>query len=204
MYVPSRFTVEEAEAWEIVDRAGAGILVTGSTERLNSVVTPVRPSASRTAMTAHLARANPFWRGIAQGQEILAVFLAASAYVSPAHYPSAAEAPGVVPTWNYVAAEVRGRVHVVEDRDWLLAEVSALTERFESRRDVPWRLDQSDPAYVERLLGAIVGLEIEVTAITGVTKLSQNRPDVDRDRVAAALAEGDLPAREVARWMGER
>ena len=67
-------------------------------------------SEDRRTLTSHLAKANPWWRSASDGIEVLGLFVAASAYVSPTYYPSRFENPGVVPTWNYVAAEVRGRL----------------------------------------------------------------------------------------------
>jgi transcriptional regulator len=203
MYVPRPFATEDERAWDVVERTGGALLVVDGPAGLASLVAPVRVARDRTRLSAHLAKANPWWRGLEDGAPILVVALAAQAYVSPAYYPSRLEDPGVVPTWNYVAAEVRGRLHLHHEREWLEAEVRALTEHFEARRDVPWSLAEADPEYVERLLAGIVGLEVEVEveAIEGKAKLSQNRPDVDRSSVAEHLARGDLAEREVAQWM---
>lgn len=203
MYVPPKFAQDEDAAWRIVDGAGAGMLVLAKPEGLASVFVPVIVSDDRSTVRSHVARANPWWRAVPDGSEVLGLFLAASAYVSPSRYPSTAEDPHVVPTWNYVAAEIRGRVTVHEDADWLLEQVRDLTGHFEAGRDPQWCVDEMDPAYRAGQLRAIVGVEIAVTSIEGKAKLSQNRPDVDRRNVRAQFSDGSLGERVVAEWMSD-
>lgn len=201
MYVPPKHAVDEAAAWRIVTEAGAGMLIAATPEGLQSVYVPVVVSDDRTTILTHVARANPWWRSLNDGDEVLGLFLVASAYVSPSNYPSRLENPGVVPTWNYVAAEVRGRATVHDDPEWLQRQVRRLTERFEAGRSPEWRVDDSSPEYVERQVKAIVGIEIDVEAITGKAKLSQNRPAVDHDAVRDNFAQGPPAERNVAARM---
>jgi transcriptional regulator len=135
------------------------------------------------------------------GTEVLALFLAASAYVTPSYYPSRDENPNVVPTWNYVAAEVRGSVTVHAELEWKRDQVTTLTRRFESGRDPEWRVEDLDEHYRDQQLKAIVGLEIDVLSIEGKAKLSQNRADVDREYVRDEFAKGSLAERAVAQRM---
>jgi transcriptional regulator len=201
MYVPPKFSVDDAAAWRIVEDAGAGMLVLHSPDGLASVYVPVIVSGDRRTMLSHLARANPWWRSVTNGAEVLALFLAASAYVSPTYYPSRVESPGVVPTWNYVAAEVRGRVTLHHDDAWKLRQVRELTHHFEEGRDPEWNVDDLDEKYLRGQLGAIVGIEIEVLSIEGKAKLSQNRSDVDRHSVRDHFAQGSLAERNVSERM---
>ncbi len=204
MYVPPAFEVDDDEAWAVVRDAGAGILITPSPEGMLSVVAPVLVSGDRRTIASHVARANPWWRAVSPESEVLVLFLAASAYVSPTLYPSRLEQPGVVPTWNYVAAEVRGRATVHEDPTWLRTQVTSLTDRFEAGHEPRWWVADAPEEYVERQLRAIVGLEITVGSIVGKAKLSQNRPDTDRLNVRDHFNEGSLAERNVAAHMIER
>jgi transcriptional regulator len=149
-------------------------------------------------MWSHLAKANPWWQGVGSDTDVLALFLVASAYVSPTYYPSRLENPGVVPTWNYVAAEVRGRLTLHEDPDWKLNQVRGVTSQFERGREPEWRVDDMDPTYREQQLKAIVGIEIDVLSIEGKAKMSQNRPEIDQRSVQGHLAEGSLSEQNVA------
>jgi len=197
MYVPPKFARTPDEAWAIVAEAGAGLLVAQGPHGLQSVLTPVRVSDDRQTLTAHLAKANGWWQSLADGTEVLALFTVASAYVSPRYYPSRVANPGVVPTWNYVSAEVRGTITIHHDELWLREQVTAVTDQFEGDRPDAWHVSDSDPDYVRKQLSAIVGVEIAVTGITAAAKLSQNRPQ-DHDAVRAHLAEGRANEQNVA------
>jgi transcriptional regulator len=203
MYVPPKHAVDEAAAWRIVREAGAGMLVVATPDGLQSVFVPVVVNDDHTKILSHLARANSWWRSLKDGDEVLGLFLVASAYVSPTNYPSRFESPGVVPTWNYVATEVRGRLTIHDDPEWLLRQVRLVTEQFEAGRSPQWLLDDAPSEYVARQVKAIVGIEIDVVAVQGKAKLSQNRPEVDHDAVRDNLAQGTPAERNVAARMND-
>jgi len=201
VYVPPKHATSEEAAWAIVREAGAGMLVVAKPDGLQSVFVPVVVSDDRRTILSHVAKANSWWRSLSDGDEVLGLFLVASAYVSPSNYPSRFESPGVVPTWNYVAAEVRGRLRVHDDPDWLQRQVRVLTGQFEAGRTPEWRVEDAPSEYVDRQVRAIVGIEIDVVAIQGKAKLSQNRPEVDHDAVRDNLAQGTPAERNVAARM---
>jgi transcriptional regulator len=193
--------VDDDEAWQIVGDAGAGALVISTPRGLESVFVPVVVSVDRRTILSHLAKANAWWKAVDDDTEVLAIFLAASAYVTPSYYPSRLETPGVVPTWNYVAAEVRGRVTLRHDLEWKQNQVRSVTQQFERGRRPEWRADDLDQQYREQQLKAIVGIEIHVLSIQGKAKLSQNRPVIDHDSVRDHFAEGTLSEQNVASRM---
>jgi len=203
VYVPPKHAIDDHAAWQIVREAGAGMLVVALPDGLQSVFVPVVVSDDRTKILTHVARANSWWRSLHDGDEVLGLFLVASAYVSPTNYPSRFESPGVVPTWNYVAAEVRGRLSVREDPEWLHRQVRRVTEQFESGRSPKWRVDDAPAEYIERQVKAIVGIEIDVQLIQGKAKLSQNRPEIDHDTVRDNLDQGSPTERNVAARMSD-
>jgi transcriptional regulator len=201
MYVPPKFAVDDEDAWKIVDDAGAGMLVIQTPEGMASVYVPILVSEDRLLLETHVARANPWWKAVGEGTEVLALFLAASAYVTPSYYPSRAEIPGVVPTWNYVAAEIHGRATIHDDLEWKWRQSGLVTDRFERGRDPEWSADVLDEKYREGQLKAIVGIAIEVVSIDGKAKLSQNRPEIDRVNVREKFFEGSLSEQNVAQRM---
>lgn len=201
MYIPPKHAIDEEAAWAIVREAGAGMLIVETPEGLQSVFVPVVVSDDRTKILTHVAKANSWWRSLHDGDEVLGLFLVASAFVSPSNYPSRFENPGVVPTWNYVAAEVRGRLTVHDDPEWLQRQVRLVTVQFEAGRSPEWHVEDAPADYVERQVKAIVGIEIDVEVIQGKAKLSQNRPDVDHDSVRDNLAQGTPAERNVAARM---
>lgn len=201
VYVPEKFKVDDDDAWRIVADAGAATLVIVTPAGLESAFAPVVVGEDHRALYSHLARANPWWRAVTPDMDVLAIFVAASAYVSPSNYPSRGENPHVVPTWNYVMAQVHGRLRLHDDAQWTLNQVRTMTQHFERDQSPPWRVDDMDTAFRSSQLAAIVGIEIEVVAIEAKSKLSQNRPEVDRENVRARFAAGTAQQRIVAARM---
>ncbi len=155
-------------------------------------------------LRGHVARANPLWRET-RG-DVLVVFQGAQSYVSPGWYPAKAEHGRVVPTWNYIVVQARGRLRAIDDPAWLHALVSRLTDRFEATRPTPWGVGDAPADYIATMLGAIVGVEIEIDALIGKWKVSQNRNASDRAGVAAGLAalHGDADAAAMAAEVARR
>lgn len=137
---------------------------------------------------AHLARANRQWQDLAQGAEALLVFPGADAYVSPSFYPSKAQNPKVVPTWNYLAVHAYGTAEVIHDAAPLLQIVSRLTERHEQGRSQPWKVSDAPAGYLDGMLRAIVGIRLPVARLQGARKLSQNRSAQDIAGVREGLS----------------
>jgi transcriptional regulator len=115
----------------------------------------------------------------------------AEAYVSPGWYPSKAEHGKVVPTWNYEAVHLSGRVEWFDDAARLEALVRALSERHEAGLAAPWTLEDAPRAYVEAMLRGIVGVALHADKIDAKRKLSQNKSAADFAGVAAGLASSD-------------
>ncbi|WP_060477274.1 MULTISPECIES: FMN-binding negative transcriptional regulator [Pseudomonas] len=137
---------------------------------------------------AHLARANRQWQDLAQGAEALLVFPGADAYVSPSFYPSKAQNPKVVPTWNYLAVHAYGTAEVIHDAAPLLQIVSRLTERHEQGRSQPWKVSDAPAGYLDGMMRAIVGIRLPVARLQGARKLSQNRSAQDIAGVREGLS----------------
>jgi transcriptional regulator len=192
MYLPSHFAETRPEVLHAALRAHPlGLLVTqDAAHALDANPVPFLLDASRGphgTLRAHVARANPVWREARQDTESLVVFQGPQAYVSPGWYASKAEHGKVVPTWNYVTVTARGALRVIDDRDWLRGLVGELTGRHEASQATPWQVDDAPPDFIDTMLKAIVGIEIELVSLQGKWKVSQNRPAADRDGVAEAL-----------------
>lgn len=157
------------------------------------------PAGGPGILRGHVARANPVWREARGDVDSLVVFQGPQAYISPSMYPSKAATGKVVPTWNYVMVQARGRLRAVEDAEWLRGFVTRLTDRHEAARPVPWAVTDAPADYIDTMLHAIVGIEIVLTALTGKWKASQNRSAADRHGVAHGLrAQGHADAEVLA------
>ena len=138
-------------------------------------------------LSAHVARANPLWKGIDEASKSLAVFQGPQQYISPEWYPSKKQHGKVVPTWNYIVVHVTGRVTVKNDVDWLQAHLESLTAHQESERQNPWKVSDAPEDFTRRQMRGIVGIEMTIETMIGKWKLSQNRTAEDRAGVVAGL-----------------
>jgi transcriptional regulator len=189
MYVPRFNALDDDQALRAMVRAiGAGELVTvGDDGYPLATRLPVVWDGDR--LVLHIARANPHWRSVPDDADVpaLVVVTDAEAYVSPAWYASKAEHGRVVPTWNYSAVQLAGRLRRHEDPAWLREAVAMLTRQQESGRAEPWAVSDAPETFVDQQLRAIVGLELTLERVEGKAKLSQNRSDEDRAGVVRGL-----------------
>jgi transcriptional regulator len=157
------------------------------------------------ALRCHFARANRQWETIQSSPTILAIMQGPEHYISPDWYPSKRDHGMVVPTWNYVAVHVRGKAKLFESPDELQHHLRALTDQNEITRETPWSIDDAPKSYIDALTRAVVGIEIEISAIEGKWKISQNRPEPDRKGVVAGLDSVGSPSSiEMKRLIEER
>lgn len=135
-----------------------------------------------TALRFHVARANRI-AGHLDGAAVLVSVVGPQGYISPNWYVR----PGdQVPTWNFVAVEIDGRVDAVAD-DLLVDHLDTLAADHEPRAD-PWTRDKMDDAVFRRMLRGIRGFAVTVAATRTTDKRSQNKPEADRAGVIAGLA----------------
>ena len=179
MYVPAHFNEPRTEVLhDLVRQYPFGMLVTHGASGLdaNHIPFELDPQQGEMGMlTAHVARANPVWQDVANGDEVMVVFRAADAYVSPNWYPSKHEFHKQVPTWNYMVVHAYGRITIRDDERFVRGMVARLTRTHEASQPTPWRMTDSPKEFIDTMLKAIVGLEVQITRLVGKSKLSQNK-----------------------------
>ena len=143
-------------------------------------------------LRGHVARANPLWQGPAH-RDALVIFHGPQSYVTPSWYPTKRDSGEVVPTWNYAVVHASGPLLIHDDPVWVRDLVARLTVQQEAVLAQPWSIDDAPTDYIERILQAIVGVEIAVERLEGKWKVSQNRTATDRDGVRAGLLARDDP-----------
>jgi transcriptional regulator len=191
MYLPPQFSVSDDEAlFRLIRENPLGILVTSSQSGLDANHLPfeLHPGeGERGVLRAHVARANPLWKEVKDGADVLVVFRAEHAYVSPNWFPSKHEFHKQVPTWNYRVVHAHGRITIRDDAEFLRGLVGRLTLTHEASQPLPWKMSDAPTDYIEAMLRAIVGLEVAITRLVGKFKLSQNRETRDRLSLGEAL-----------------
>ncbi|OAL40503.1 hypothetical protein AYO20_00239 [Fonsecaea nubica] len=187
-------------------------------------------------LRGHMAKANPHAKAVIEATgpgngclptEVTVSFAAPSQhYISPKWYVQTKPENGkVVPTWNYVAVEVRGTARIFHDKEavetgqYLQTQVEDLTKLSESRlgydstpkaelavngqeaggKGTAWEVGDAPKPYIEIMKKAIIGIEIDITSIVGKWKMSQELKTGDRQGVKDGLRElDDVKSRSVA------
>jgi transcriptional regulator len=184
MYLPAHFEENRADVLHrLIADYPLGALVTLGPDGLDANHVPFEFDAATCAhgtLRAHVARANPVWQEVKDGDEVMVMFQGPSGYISPNWYPSKHEAHRQVPTYNYLVVHAHGRITVRDDEAFVRGVVARLTRKMEAGEPVPWKMGDSPADFITMMLQAIVGIEIEVTRLVGKAKLSQNKASVDR------------------------
>ncbi len=142
----------------------------------------IRETAGHTLIRGHVAKANPHWRYLQEESHCLMIFHGPHAYVSPTNYATQEN----VPTWNYGAAHAYGEACTFSETADLLNMLHDLIPTFEATYAEQW--DSLSESYRVRMLGHIVGFEIEITKIEAKFKLSQNRTRAEQQKVIDSLS----------------
>jgi transcriptional regulator len=209
LYNPRWFKEERVDILQNeVDHISFGTLITVNKSDISASHVPMLVDRSRGelgTLFGHVARGNSQWRDSPAGGLGLAIFLGPDAYISPSWYPTKKETGKVVPTWNYVAIHVRGPVTFFEEIERIREIVTKLTKHHEADSKKPWEVTDAPADYIDGELRSIVGFEMPVVKIDGKWKMSQNRPEGDRESVIINLMDRDkLRDEEVSREMKGR
>ena len=166
----------------MIEEIGFGMVFAATPDGLRVAHVPLLWTGDG-ALQFHLSRGNAMTKHL-DGMTVLAVVNGPDGYVSPRWYAD----PEQVPTWNYVAVELEGRVRRM-DAEGLLAQITALSDKHEARvaAGKPWTMDKLPEAKSHALQAGIVGFELEVLGWRETVKLSQNKSAEERERVAAGL-----------------
>ena len=187
MYLPKQFEVTDVAVMQQLMRDyPLATLISRQMEIINAHHLPLMLCAEPSplgCLQGHVARSNPLLPEVLENPEVLVIFQGAQSYVSPSWYPSKQEKQQAVPTWNYAAVHAEGRVVVIEDTQWLKNHLAAMTTQHESVFAEPWKLTDAPAEYLEKMLNAIVGIEIHLTKLQGKWKVSQNRMPQDQQGV---------------------
>lgn len=209
MYTPKSYREERLEVLHALMAAHPlGALVRMSedglcADHLPFEIAPPTPDAPFGTLRAHVARANPLWRR--DGVETMVIFQGPHAYITPAWYAEKELSGEEVPTFDYAVVHAHGKLKVIDEPAWLLDFLTRLTDRHEADQPQPWQVGDAPPAYIDKLLKAIVGIEIPLARLEGKWKMEQKNSAQDQARVARELSRDGMPeaARQLAMLMAK-
>lgn len=203
MYTSTSFAMADARDMRAaIERHGLATLVSHSPSGgLQATAVPVLfdpADLSGKTLISHMARANPHWRAIADGDDVLLLFRGPDAYVSPGHYRAEED----VPTWNYSAVQVHGVFRHVRDATENRRVLSRTVEHFESRLGTGWRLTDISETVVEAYSRGTASFSIAIRSMQAAAKMSQDKLREDVEAVVTGLSgSADGQARAVAETM---
>lgn len=191
MYQPTHFKQDDLEVlYQLIQQyplATLIVLVDGVLEVNHIPVEWVADASNLGVLKGHIAKANPLADLLVQEREAYLVFHAEQQYISPNGYVSKAIDHRAVPTWNYRVVHVKGQIKRVEDEKFLRGVLARLTRQHEASETTPWTMSQAPEDYIRSELKEIVGIEIQIAAITGKFKLSQNQSEANAKSAAQHL-----------------
>lgn len=203
MYVPKHFEESRIDVLhDLILTHPFSTLVTMSSVGINANHIPlhlIREAGQYGTLQGHVARANPVWSDLVNEVEALVIFQGPNSYITPSWYPTKQEHGKVVPTWNYVTVHTYGTLRVIDDPVWLRNQLESLTTQHEASFDKPWAVSDAPVEFTNKMINAIVGIEILITKLTGKWKVSQNQPASNQAGVVSGLESlGKLEATELA------
>ncbi len=191
MHIPRKFEQSDlVQCKELIDNYPFATLITHSESGLEANHIPflLKQSKGKNVLQGHIAKVNNLWKSVKNEADVLVVFNGPNCYITPNHYPTKKEHGKAVPTWNYVTVHVKGIMSYIHDKEWNLNMINNLTHHQEANQPTPWSLSDAPGDYIQKMLPAIVGLEIEVLSIKGQWKVSQNQPEKNKQGVISGLS----------------
>lgn len=189
MYLPKHFLVEDpAILGQLISEYPLATIVGNLDGHFEVNHLPLMLSEDNSKLYGHVARTNPLTK-VAQNDSpsVTAIFNGPNAYVTPSWYPTKQETGKVVPTWNYAVVHAEGSIKLIDDPDWLRSHVAQMTDIHEPTYQSTWKLADAPEEYVQMMLKAIIGIEIDIQSLIGKFKLSQNQPAQNYDAVLKQL-----------------
>ena len=190
MYIPDKYRIEDPQLIrEFLEAHAFGLLVCNGPDTPMATHLPLElvPGTDPLELCGHVARANPQWQHIRNGQEVLCIFQGPHSYVSSSWYRDEE-----VPTWNYMAAHIKGIYHV-QDTDQLRASLARLVDKYEKGSNEPVSMERFSSATLRQIRG-IVGFTVRVTSVDVAFKLSQGRREDHGQIIRELSRRGGLSA----------
>lgn len=184
MYTPPHYKNENIdEVREFIKANSFGILVSQTKGRLWGTHIPMEldfDEHGNTFLYSHISKANPQWESFADGEEVLAILHGPHSYISSSWYQKED-----VPTWNYIAVHVYGKVQIIEGKE-LMDSLKKLVDTYEHGSEHPVSVENLSEKTMRQVNG-IVGFKIAVSEIQATYKLSQTRKENDFHTIVTQL-----------------
>jgi transcriptional regulator len=184
MFIPDIYKNEnQEEIHTFLHENSFGILINQTEGKLTATHIPLELDTNTEGtpiLQGHLSKENLQWKGFSENDQVLAIFSGPHSYISPSWYDHEN-----VPTWNYVAVHVYGKIKIIEG-DAVIASLKKLVDKYEAIAVNPIQIEDLSQKTMMQTRG-IVAFEIEITEIQATKKLSQNRDDKNYKNIISEL-----------------
>ena len=190
MYTPDIYKNEDPESIrEFLKENSFGILINQTNGKLSATHIPIELELNadgKEILQGHISKLNPQAAGFAENDQVLAVFSGPHSYISSSWYDHEN-----VPTWNYIAVHVYGRIKIV-DYGTAVEQLKKLVDKYETNSENPVRVEDLSEKTMREARG-IFGFEIEIDEIQATKKLSQSRDDHNYNNIILELEKTENP-----------
>lgn len=184
MYIPDLYKNEnQEEIINFINENGFAILVSQINGKPWATHIPLlleTNSHGNQQLIGHISKENPQAESFKKNDEVLCIFNGSHSYISSSWYDHEN-----VPTWNYIAVHVYGKLktHSLEQS---IESLKKLVDKYESNQENPVRVEDLSEKTMLQARG-IVSFEIEITSIEAKKKLSQNRDTKNYQNIISEL-----------------
>lgn len=189
MYTPSHYKNENLdEVREFLKQNSFGILINQTDGRPWATHIPLEldvDDEGKDILVGHISKANPQWKSFKGNEEVLAIFNGPHSYISSSWYKEEE-----VPTWNYIAVHVYGKIQILND-EAVLDSLHKLVDKYEKASTNPVSIHNLSHKTMRQIKG-IVGFQIGITDVHATYKLSQTRPE-DHPKIIEELQKTNNP-----------
>jgi transcriptional regulator len=184
MYIPELYKTENQEDIHgFIHQNGFAILVNQTDGKLWATHIPLLLEVNdkgKQILVGHLSKLNPQGESFKTNEDVLAIFSGAHSYISSSWYDHEN-----VPTWNYLAVHVYGKVKIYTHEE-AVNSLKKLVDKYEAKSEKQVRVEELSEKTMREARG-IIAFEIEITSIEAQKKLSQNRDDKNYKNIITEL-----------------
>ncbi|MEO8235026.1 MAG: FMN-binding negative transcriptional regulator [Flavobacterium sp.] len=201
MYIPDIYkNKNQEEIINFLQKNSFGILINQNEGNILATHIPLELEVTENGkqfLEGHISKENPQWKTFESDNQILAIFSGPHSYISPSWYDHEN-----VPTWNYIAVHVYGKVKVLNYQETILS-LKKLVDKYETNSKNPVRIEDLSGKTMRQAQG-IVAFQIEITSIEAVKKISQNRDKKNHQNIISELEKTeDYNACQIAQEMAK-
>jgi transcriptional regulator len=183
MYIPKMFqATDDEEIFAFISQYSFATIITAKEGiPVASHLPFTSKREDKIILTSHLAKANPHSE-LLENNRSLVIFSEPHAYISPKHYDKELS----VPTWNYISVHAYGTARIIDNIAEAIIALETMIDSYDTDYRKQW--DSLPEDFKIKMVGGIVAFEITVDELQASKKLSQNKTEIEQERIIETLS----------------